>query len=48
MAFSEVYDCEMLILEIEGCPALYNCSLKEFNDKGLKERLGRSVRGSHF
>jgi hypothetical protein len=48
MAFNEVYDCEMLILEIERCPALYNCSLKEFSDKSLKERLGRSVRGSRF
>jgi hypothetical protein len=34
MAFNEMYDCEVLISEIERCPALYDCSLKEFSDKG--------------
>jgi hypothetical protein len=29
MAFKEVYVCEMLILETERCPALYDCLLKE-------------------
>jgi len=43
MAFIEVYDCEMLVLEIERCPALYDCSLKEYSDKGLKERLWGEV-----
>jgi len=43
MAFNEVYDCEMLISEIERCPGLYDCSLKEFSDKGLKERLWGEV-----
>ena len=26
----EVYGFEILILEIERCPALYDCSLKEY------------------
>jgi hypothetical protein len=34
MAFKEVYGCEILISEIERRPALYNCSLKEYGDKG--------------
>jgi hypothetical protein len=33
-----VYDCE-----IERCHALYNCLLKEFSDKGLKEILWGEV-----
>jgi hypothetical protein len=41
--FKEVYNCEILILEIERRPALYDCSLKEYSDKGLKERLWREV-----
>jgi len=43
MAFKEVYDCEILISEIEKRPALYNCSLKEYSDKGLKDRLWGEV-----
>jgi hypothetical protein len=43
MAFNEVHDCEMLISEIERRPALYDCSLKELSDKGLKERLWGEV-----
>jgi len=43
MAFKEVYDCEVLILEIEKRPALYDCSLKEYSDKGLKDRLWGEV-----
>jgi hypothetical protein len=43
MAFNEVHDCEILISEIERCPALYDCSLKEYSDKGLKERLWGEV-----
>jgi hypothetical protein len=39
MAFKETYDCEILISEIERRPALYDCSLKEYSDKGLKDRL---------
>jgi hypothetical protein len=39
LAFKEVYDCEILISEIEKRSALYDCSLKEYSDKGLKERL---------
>jgi len=39
MAFKEVYDCEILITEIEMRPPLYDCSLKECSNKGLKERL---------
>jgi len=39
MAFEEVYDFEILISEIERHPVLYDCSLKEYSDKGLKERL---------
>jgi hypothetical protein len=38
-----VYDCEILISEIETRPALYDCSLKEYNDRGLKERLWGEV-----
>jgi hypothetical protein len=36
MAFKEVYDCEILISEIERRSALYDCSLKDYSDKGLK------------
>jgi hypothetical protein len=43
MVFKEVYDCEILISEIERRPALYGCSLKEHSDKGLKERLWGEV-----
>jgi hypothetical protein len=43
MAFREVYDCEMLISEIERRPTLYDCWLKEYSDKGLKERLWGEV-----
>jgi hypothetical protein len=39
MAFKELYDCEILISEIERRPALYDCSLKECSHKGLKDRL---------
>jgi len=39
MAFKEVYDCEILISETERRSALYDCSLKEHSEKGLKERL---------
>jgi len=48
VTFKEVYDCEILISEIVRRPALYDCSLKECSDKGLKDRLGKSVRGSRF
>jgi len=41
MVFKEVYDCEILISEIERRPALYDCSLKEYNDKGFeRETVG--------
>jgi hypothetical protein len=43
MAFNVVYDCGILISEIERRPALYDCTLKEYNDKGLKERLWGEV-----
>jgi len=43
MAFKEVYDCEILISEIERRPVLYDCSLNEYSDKGLKERLWGEV-----
>jgi hypothetical protein len=43
MAFNEVYNCEILISEIGRRPALYDCSLKEYSDKGLKERLWGEV-----
>jgi hypothetical protein len=39
MAFKEVYDCEILSSEIVRRPALCDCSLKEYSDKGLKGRL---------
>jgi hypothetical protein len=45
MAFKEVYDCEILISEIERHRALYDFSLKEYSDKGLKERLLGEVCG---
>jgi hypothetical protein len=38
-AFKDVYECEILISEIERRPVLYGCSLKEYSEKGLKERL---------
>jgi hypothetical protein len=43
MAFKEVYDCEILISEFGRRPALYDCSLKDYSDKGLKERLWGEV-----
>jgi hypothetical protein len=43
MAFKEVYDCEILISEIGRRLDLYDCSLKEYSDKGLKERLWGEV-----
>jgi hypothetical protein len=43
MAFEEVYNCEMLIMEIERHPVLYDCSLKEYSDKCLTERLWEEV-----
>jgi len=50
MAFKEVYNCEILISEIEKRAALYDCSIKEYSEKSLKDRqtVGRSVRGSRF
>jgi hypothetical protein len=43
MAFKEVYNCEILISEIEKHPALYNCSIKECSDKSFKGRLWGEV-----
>jgi hypothetical protein len=43
MAFKEVYDCEILISEIERRPALYDCSTKEYSDKSFKDRLWGEV-----
>jgi hypothetical protein len=43
MAFKEVYDCEILILEIEKRPALYDCSMKEYSDESFKDRLWGEV-----
>jgi hypothetical protein len=43
MASREVYDCEILTSEIERRSALYDYSLKEYSDKGLKERLWGEV-----
>jgi len=48
------YDYEILISEIEIRPALYDCSLKEYSDKGLKERLwgkvceGKDGKAGHY
>jgi hypothetical protein len=43
MACNEVYDCEILISEVERRPALYDCTLKEYSDKVLKERVWGEV-----
>jgi hypothetical protein len=43
MAFKEVYDCEILISEIEKRPALCDCSIKEYSDKSFKDRLWGEV-----
>ena len=43
MAFREVHDCEILISETERRPAVYDCSLKEYSDMGLKGRLWGEV-----
>jgi len=43
MAFKEVYDCEILISEIERRPALLDCSLQEYSCEGLKDRLWGEV-----
>jgi len=43
MVFKEMYECKILISETERRPALYGCSLKEYSDKGLKERLWGEV-----
>jgi hypothetical protein len=37
MAFKEVYDCEILISEIEKRPALCDCSMKEYSDKSFSK-----------
>ena len=34
-----MYDCEILISETEKRLVLYDCSLKEYSDKVLKDRL---------
>jgi len=39
MAFKDVYDCDILISEIEKCIAVYDCSIKEYSDKSFKGRL---------
>jgi hypothetical protein len=43
MAFKEVCDCEILISEIQKRPAIYDCLLKEYSDKVLKDRLWGEV-----
>ena len=43
MAFRAVYDCEILISEIERGLAVYDCFLKEYCDKGWKGRLWGEV-----
>ena len=43
MAFKEVCDYAILISETERRPAVYGCLLKEYSDKGLKERLWGEV-----
>ena len=43
MVFKEMYECEILMSETERRPALYGCSLKEYSDKGSKERLWGEV-----
>jgi hypothetical protein len=43
MAFKEVYDGEIFISEIKKRPALYDCSLKEYSDEVLKDRLRGEV-----
>jgi hypothetical protein len=43
MAFKVAYHCEILISEIQKRPALYDCSLKEYSDKVLKDRLWGDV-----
>ena len=43
MVFKEVYDCEILISEIEKRPALYDCPMKGYSDKVLKDRLRGEV-----
>jgi hypothetical protein len=43
MAFKEVYDCEILISEMEIRSALYDCSMKQYSDKVFKDRLRREV-----
>jgi len=49
LAFKEVYVCEILISEIERRHALYDCWLKEYSDKGLKEGLwGKVCKASSF
>jgi len=43
MAFKQTYDCEMLISKTERCPALYNFSMTEYSNNGLKDRLWGEV-----
>jgi hypothetical protein len=43
MAFKKVYDCRILISEIEKLPSLYDCSMKEYIDKIFKDRLWGEV-----
>jgi hypothetical protein len=46
MAFKDMYDCEILVSEIEKHPAFYDCSIREYSDKFQRQTVGRSVRGS--
>ena len=43
MAFKELYDCEMLISKTERRSALYNRSMTECSNNGLKDKLWGEV-----
>lgn len=43
MATQDLIDCEILIMEVEKRPALYDFQLKEYSDKNVKEKLWTEV-----
>ena len=49
MVFKEVYDCEIIFIsEIQEVLLVYDYSVKDYSDKVLKDRLGRSVLGTRY
>jgi hypothetical protein len=43
MTQAEQFDTELLILEIEERPALWNSALKEYNDKNVRKAMWEEI-----